>query len=518
LRRPHWAELPARRLLPWAVAVVLVLGLAAVGLARNLVARTSPAMPARGAGPSFPAGPAPTAGPAGKAAAPGCDGVSLTPDSDVHAVVEQAGDGATLCFRVGLYRVDRPIAPRDRQTLQAEPGTVISGAKPLTGFRRVGRAWAAGAFLPDNPRRHGECRPQSYTGCQYGEAVFYDDRPLWRVMSVDEIGPGKFYQDYKANDVWIGDDPAGHRVEQSVADWVIFSRASRVTVRGFVLEKAKRIGLESGDNDGWLIEHNEMRLNHGNGLATGLRAHGSVVRANHTHHNGEVGLGGGGTDTLFEDNETDHNNTAGYDQFWSAGGAKWVWSTRLVIRHNYAHDNAGPGLWTDIDNRYTLYERNRVERNAGPGIFHEISYDATIRGNAVSGNAFDPIYRDWYVGAGICVAESSNVEVQGNTVADNANGITVVMQERGAGAHGRYEARNDHVHDNVVVMSGGATGLANNTGDAVYWSGKDNRFNRNTYRVDNLSAGRWLWEGNRLRTKDEWVALGHDRDGRFEIM
>ena len=447
-----------------------------------------------------------------------CKGRAVSPASDVHAVVAAAGDGATLCFRAGVYRVTTPIAPRDRQTLQAEPGTVINGSSILNGFRRVGRVWAMRGLLPKNPKRYGECRPRTYLGCQYGEAVFYDGEPLWRVMSLGEVGPGRFYQDYGNNKVWVGDDPAGHTVEQAVAEDLINSQAAAVTIRGFVLEKAKMSGIQSGDNEGWVIEGNEARLNHAIGIDTGLHAPRSVVRNNHAHHNGNVGIGGGGSDTLVEHNQLDHNNTMGFDQFWSAGGGKWVWSTRLTLRGNYVHDNAGPGLWTDIDNRFTVIEGNRVVNNAGPGIFHEISYDAKIRANTVIRNAFDQIYDDWYVGAGICVAESSNVEVYDNTVAGNANGITLVMQERGGGRHGRYEARNGYVYDNTIIMTEGSTGLANNTGDSVYWADRNNRFEGNTYMVDSLSAARWLWEGNRARTKDEWTALGNDRNGLFDTL
>jgi hypothetical protein len=52
----------------------------------------------------------------------------------------------------------------------------------------------------------------------------------------------------------------------------------------------------------------------------------------------------------------------------------------------------------------------------------------------------------------------------------------------------------------------------------VYWADRNNRFEGNTYMVDSLSAARWLWEGNRARTKDEWMALGHDRNGLFDTL
>jgi parallel beta-helix repeat protein len=456
--------------------------------------------------------PIPTVGPpAGPTA---CRGRSVLPGDDVSAMIEAAGPHASFCLKKGLYRLTRPVVPKDGQTLQGEPGTVIDGSRILSGFRRSGAHWVADGYLPAQPTRRGVCRPAGYTGCQYGEAVFFDQRPLWRVMRLGDLGPGKFYQDYGRNQVYLADDPTRHTVEQSIVDELIHSQASKVTVRGLILQKAKTSGLRSSNSDGWRIEFNEARLNHGFGMVTGRTATGSVVRGNHTHHNGEVGLGGGGSDGLFVGNEIDHNNTAGYDQFWAGAGAKWAYSLRLTLRGNYSHDNAGPGLWVDLDSRDTTIEGNRVARNAGPGIFYEISQGAIIRENLVEGNAFDPIYRDWYVGAGICVAESPHVDVYRNRVVDNANGITVVMQARGRGPFGLREARDNHVHDNLLVMPAGVSGLADNTGSQASWASRMNRFTRNTYRLDSLESPRWVWEGE-SRTKQQWVASGQDRDGRF---
>jgi parallel beta-helix repeat protein len=52
------------------------------------------------------------------------------------------------------------------------------------------------------------------------------------------------------------------------------------------------------------------------------------------------------------------------------------------------------------------YEGNLVEDNEGPGIFHEISYDAEIRINEVSGNGDDDT---WVWGSQILAAASSTV-------------------------------------------------------------------------------------------------------------
>ena len=162
--------------------------------------------------------------------------------------------------------------------------------------------------------------------------------------------------------------------------------------------------------------------------------------------------GCGSCGALVEGNEIYGNNTTGADEYYEAGGSKFGETENLIVRDNFVHDNNGPGLWTDIDNINTLYENNVVVGNSGAGIFHEISYSATIRNNQVRGNGFRN--RGWLWEGGIMVAGSQDVEIYGNILEDNYNGITLIQQDRGSGALGPYLLRNVSVHDNTVVRSG----------------------------------------------------------------
>jgi hypothetical protein len=73
-----------------------------------------------------------------------------------------------------------------------------------------------------------------------------------------------------------------------------------------------------------------------------------------------MGFRGAGGNILIEGNEISHNNYAGFDPFWGGGGSKWVYTSHLIVRGNYSHDNLGPGLWTDINNIHTLYPSFRT--------------------------------------------------------------------------------------------------------------------------------------------------------------
>jgi parallel beta-helix repeat protein len=285
--------------------------------------------------------------------------------------------------------------------------------------------------------------------------------------------------------------------------------ARNVTIRGLVIEKyanpAQSGAVGGGGGSNWAIVGNEIRYNWGGGV---VLSDGFVVSGNNIHHNRQIGIKGGGTNVLIENNEIAFNNYRDdYSMSWESGGTKFLKTRDLVVRGNYVHDNHGHGLWTDHDNIGTLFENNVVMNNHGSGIFHEISYDAVIRNNRVEGNAL------LHTKGGIKIASSSNVEVYGNTLSGNNGGIYVSQSDRGSGSYGVFEVRNLWVHDNSIAFTQGFSGLRVEGSD-IYYTGKNNRFDRNSYRVAS-QANPFFWMGN-LRTQSEWVAYGLDTNGIFE--
>ncbi len=442
-----------------------------------------------------------------------CDGTRVRPGDDLQAVLDRQGEGAAFCFSAGTYRLTAPLRPRAGQQLVAEPGAVLDGAQVVDGWRRGGDAWSAQGHLPADPRAHGEC-VAGYDGCRHAEAVFRDGRQLWRVDSRDEVAPGRFYEDYGSNTIWIADDPDGHVVEVARAEGAVTGEVPEVLVEGFAIQKfanpAQQGAVQAAGRD-WRIRRNDVRLNHGHGV----NAYGGQVVGNHLHHNGQLGLGGSGGGQLVAGNEIDHNNTAGFSALWEAGGAKWGISEHLTVRDNSVHHNRGPGLWTDINCLHVLYERNTVYANASHGIFHEISYDAVIRDNRVTDNGRTDPLPGWG-GAGIRVAASPNVEIYRNVLAGNENAIILLQQVRDdwPSPIGRHELHDVDVHDNDVTISRNLTGMVNDTGDdAVY--DRNNRFRGNTYRLASPGGRFFTWRGERLDQAAWTRRFGHDTTGSF---
>jgi Right handed beta helix region len=439
-----------------------------------------------------------------------CAGVDVRPGRSIQAAIDAHPAGTTFCLK-GIHRLRVPLLPKDDQRFVGARAAVLSGARVISSFEKRGAYWVATGQTQESVPV-GFCLPASYDGCGYAEGVFIDDRNLRQVTTLGALSSGKFYFDYAADEIYLADNPKGRRVEASTATTAFEASSARgVEIRNIVVEKfanpAQSPALQLGV--AWIAIRNEIRLNHGVGLASGSN---SVIRRNDVNHQGQLGLSGyGASGALVVRNEVAYNNTEGFDTNWEAGGSKWVNTRNLTVRGNFVHDNVGNGLWTDIDNIGTTYERNRVVHNTGVGILHEISYDAVIRDNRVARNG---IVNTWVDGAGIMVAHSPNVKVYRNWVFENGDGIVLKQSDRGSGLYGPYIVRNAFVHHNEVTMCEGITGAARtgDTDELIY--DRNNRFEDNAYFVDSLRAARWMWHDVAI-TKAVWRLQGNDRTGSF---
>jgi parallel beta-helix repeat protein len=446
---------------------------------------------------------------------PSCEGVKVAPGADVQAAIDASPTGASLCLQSGVHRLRRPLVPKAGQRLAGEPGAVLNGAVPVGAWSRAGQGWVASVALPASPKTNGVCMA-GYDGCKYSEAVFLDDQPLWRVTSLSGLGSGDFYEDYGAGKLYLADDPSGHRIEVATAKAAVESGAQGVTITGLTIEKfandAQRGAVIGGT--GWVIQHNEVRFNHGAGIQTPA-AQGVKVLDNLVHHNGQLGISGWRTtDALYEGNELASNNIAGfYNADWEAGGGKWTESTNLTVRGNSVHDNKAPGLWFDINDSNVVVEGNRIHDNESDGIRYEISYHAVIRDNQISANGFkDPT--QWVDGAGIMISSARDVQVIGNVVDGNFNGITLRQDNRGSGSLGAYLVQNTLVQGNQVTMSRGTTGLAATTSDKSAITQRSNHFVGNHYVVVGSDTTNFSWLGSEL-TWAQWNQGGQDSSGTY---
>jgi parallel beta-helix repeat protein len=451
----------------------------------------------------------------------------LCPGDNLRTKITAAGSGATLTFQPGIYRM-QTITPKTGQSFIGQPGAVLSGAKRLTGWVRSGTVWYVTGQTQEFDRStipsQDATRCQAGYPCQYPHDVYRDNVPLTRVASLASVRSGKFYFDYSADRIYVGDSPGGHKLEVATTPYAFEGTAqgagSGVTIKGLVIEKyatptqQAAVG-HSGSGANWIIRNNEIRFNHGIGVRTGS---GMQLLDNNIHHNGQMGVGGGGTNVVVGGNVIAYNNTARYDYGWEGGGTKFVATRSMRARGNFVHHNRGPGLWWDGNNDGALIEGNRVEDNVADGIFWEISYSATIRNNSISRNGFGRTYPS--EGGGILLNSSGaptgkTINIYGNTLVGNKEGIIALQASRGSGALGPWVVQNLSVHDNTVqLIAGGNMGIDRYGGDAGVWTTRNNHFEHNSYNLQTAPVSPFIWAAA-YKTDAQWKAYGNDNTGSF---
>ncbi len=440
--------------------------------------------------------------------------VELYPTDNVQAVVDQYAAGTTFVFTPGVYRMQR-IQPRDGDTFTGQSGAILNGALQLTQLTQEDGYWVAVGQTQEGVVQ-GECM-EGYERCSYPEDVFVDNVPLQHVASRAQLTTGTWFFDYANDKIYLTDHYEGRLVETSVTDAAFFGEANGVTISHLTIEKyanpAQHGAINGRTSTAWLVDNVTLRLNHGVGIHLGNQMR--LINSN-ISGNGQMGIGANRiSDALVENNEIAANNYAGFRINWEAGATKFARTDGLIVRGNYVHDNAGTGLWTDIDNRNTLYENNLVVNNAGSGIFHEISYDAIIRNNIVMFNGLSKADYMMY-GAQILISTSSNAEVYGNQVVvspEGGKGIGIMQQDRGGG-DAPWQGYNNNVHNNTIIYMGsaGVSGVMTDWEEANFWALGDNRFDANTYYLTNPASNRWRWAGQE-HTWETLRALGQETNG-----
>jgi parallel beta-helix repeat protein len=437
--------------------------------------------------------------------------VILTQYADIQHEVESHTSNTTFYLRAGLYRI-QSVQPKRGDTFLGAYGAILDGAKLLTHISQAGHDYVAdNQPIDPNTIVNGQCQ-KDYPRCGHPQDLYFDGRPLRAVANRADVASGKWYYDYGQSAVYFADNPKGHTVELSYRPFAFGGNAKNVTVQNLVVENyasADQRGAinDSGGGTGWTIANNDVRWNHGYGLVDGTN---NRVTGNKIHHNGEIGLGGGGTSgALVDKNEIAFNAWNGTDCTWECGGAKWGGVSNLTVSNNYVHDNQGDGLWTDVGCTTIIYEGNRIENNLYAGISHEISGAAVIRDNTFRGNGKNAF--DWGWDGQIQIQNSSGAKVYGNSLVLNpnkgGNGIMIIQQDRGV----NHMPHDNAVHDNDVTMAGGPGAVAGWFADYKPKTfAKSNLFASNHYHVRPHGAAKQVWAPNDWKTFAAWQATGQD--------
>lgn len=481
--------------------------------------------------------------------------VTLTPANDLQTAVNANPAGTTFILSPGTYRAMSVTYPKNNDTFMAlTPRTVIlDGTNILSGWTQVtigGTTYwttAGGAPLEgDFCGSSGSCCMNGWSDCTRVQNLYFDNQDYGHASSLANLKTGRWYYDYSGNDggvrnnIYLLDNPGGHTVELSAQNYAFNALggnpASNVTIKNLIIEKygtpIERGAVQvTGPN--WVIDSNEIRLNHGEGLVA--HANNTTVTHNYAHDNGELGIGGGGTDRagnlftgdLFDSNKVVHNNIDNVTVGFEAGGMKSVMSNARFT-NNIVHDNYGPGIWFDVHSDHITIDHNTSYNNT-IGISYEISHTGTITNNTVYGNGWSGHGQDQ-----IDCRSCDYTTISGNTVTVGVAG----PWSQGMGgieiSNGRtdgFTVTHNQVTNNTITIVPGSPSYAEAGGLADYalstkgapqsgiFTDPTNYFDYNTYYAPSLSGSYWFWgenssnQGPNKLDWSHWQTAGQDRHG-----
>ena len=478
-----------------------------------------------------------------QSAAATCAGVSVALGADIQTAVNAHPAGTTYCLAAGLYRLAAPLKLKTGDTLWgAGPsptrGTMLSGARVLTGWTAAGADWYVNGVLPAAyTDKNGKCEDLSTNLCLKFEDVFRNSTQLLRVATLAALGPGKFYADYAANRVYVRDNPAGYTMQIGRTPTAIaVGTATDVTVRDlgvrYFASPSQLGALELGHR--WLAVSVETSYNH----ALGFKVVGNDASftAGRSSYNGQLGGGvNGGRGFAIAHVEIDHNNAQAlyWVSDWESGGIKVTNGATGVVDYANVHDNFGIGLWADgqagdpaVANSLR-FQNSTIVRNSADGVRFEISSNGKISGNTVTGNGCDLLGRRGPQpiaglpdGAGIDVNSSVSVEVSNNIVSGNHNAIGG-QERRGRELHLQHLRVVDNTIDSTRCANGfglALTGVVSdqNPNKPPYWGHAfdaegDNKFIGNDYKIPaadgGLNARRYAWGGSYTHNWSTWTGV-----------
>lgn len=441
-------------------------------------------------------------------------GSSSAPLRSISKAAALAGPGDVIIIRPGTYRESITINTNGTATapitFKAEqPGTVvIDGADPVTGWTQVGTSnvysadWAYDFFFSGTSRTHG-----SPAEAGYAEQFFYKNENLKQVFSQSAVTAGTFYVNWSTDKVYIqlpdNTNPSNSQILGSTRQSFFKTTKSgglptHITLDGLTFRHAANFAQKAAlrTNTGWVLKNSTIEDVNAGGL--GVYGTDNFIYNNIIQDNGQAGMIGQGVNALIVDNTVRANNWKHFSTGWDGGGGKMARTDGLYLLNHDTYGNYGAGFWLDVYNtNYTIdggfFHDNKMIKQSyeGMGIELEINngpgkvINASFYGNS---------------GAGITIAESSDVIIRGNFLADNLELRNMADRTPGLKRIGIYS-------NNFKGAQ-----IANSIGTWTSTSLKDLSIKADFNRYDNGTGAIWRWRGTSYYTTNIYSSLGLEQN------
>jgi hypothetical protein len=329
--------------------------------------------------------------------------------------------GDLLHINAGVYREslrlregtsDKPV------TAEGEPGTVVSGFEPVSGWvKGDGGQWVikdwTGDYAGPMDAKEDDARKEP------GNILFVDGTPMDFVMTRTELAPGTWtiapiLHSEGAKTITVcplpGVDPTKVPTELSDCRKTALLLTTKFNqVRGIHFTGGGA-GVGGVCN---LLENCVVDWGGGNGIGYGGRD--NIIRNNKIYWFGLTGFGGGGgIRNTFEGNTISYCCWRLFSGSWHGGAIKIIPTVLdFRMRNNEICYNWVAGIWYDTNAQGCVTEGNVVHDNTGSALFDEFCFANTWQDNIAYNN----------VGPGMCVGNSNEDIVQRNILFNNTGGI-----------------------------------------------------------------------------------------------
>ena len=378
--------------------------------------------------------------------------ITVHPGDDVQSIVNSNICGSTFIFAPGTYAnltifpINETTNPIDGDSFlgqyarTSKTPSILYGATVVGNFTQQGSYWVGNVTTTPYPASGPNYLCDSaHPGCLLPEDLFFGGTLYLRVTSLANVAAGKWYLDTATGNVYLTDNPTGHKIEVSTTHFAIYAgNVANVTIRNLIVDKYASPGgygaISAIDPTGgttqptykWLIQNVEVKNCHGAGVWLGNHI---TVTKSFLHNNGEFGAAGTGNSVYFNYNELSFNNQAGFLPE-VAGGVKFTNILTLVANYNNVHDNLAAGLFDDTGSTNVTYAFNTLKSNHVAGILHEIGYGASIHDNTITNDGIDTRGSGFWYGAAIMISNSSNTKIFNNTITNSQNGVMLQARVR----------------------------------------------------------------------------------------
>ena len=369
-------------------------------------------------------------------------GTIAAPLRTITKATSKAPSGGTIVLRAGAHHESQIMMPGNKAlTIQNYPGEAawLDGSTAVADWVKSGSTWVHSGWTPqfesdptytrgapDGTAAGWQFVNPAYPMAAHPDQVWINGSPVAQVGSRAEVGPGKFYVDYAAQELVLGSDPTGKQVRAGdLGGAALTVTAPGSVIRGIGLQRFATSVPNKGTLRMWgsqiTAENVIVQDNATQGIA--LTGTGITFRKVTSSDNGLNGFEGGKSDGLVLDRvRAERDNREHFNAAPVAAGIKMSTSRGVLIQNSVFSNINANGIWFDVSCYDVKLINNDVIGNTDDGVIWELSEKLTMINNRLIDNA----------GQGLFFLDAGLADVWNNTITGSKEPVRLHDTNRNA--------------------------------------------------------------------------------------